>query len=252
MIVQNSAKCSDVISLKPATAFAALNAGVVVSFKNGPSPELILPASPDSVNPSKSSTLPSWVFFAKQIWLGYRAANGVGHSFISRSLANPHGNLMRGICRIFPSKRNPFPGRPSCLTCSLKDIKDRSSGNTKLLCCLRCGKTRSIRSAYCSFVFDGVFSALMPVRSVNRNHFCFFKKSSMARRISSATETSSFLDSSCNRSKAGSGRKKCVRFIHTLYINLKEMQMQAQQPDSFAAALYLPGLKAGVSREVNR
>ena len=85
---------------------------------------------------------------------------------------------------------------------------------------------------------------LHPV-SVNRNHFCFFKKSSTARRISSDTETSSFLESACNRSKAGSGRKKYVRFIHTLY-------RQTQQPDSFAAALYLPGLKAGVSREVNR
>ena len=30
-----------------------------------------------------------------------------------------------------------------------------------------------------------------------------------------------------------------------------QMQMQIQQTDSFAAALYLPGLKAEVSREVN-
>ena len=80
--------------------------------------------------------------------------------------------------------------------------------------------------------------------SVDRNHFCFFRKSSTARRISSETETSNFLESSRNRSKAGSGRNKCVRFIHTLY-------QQTQQPDSFAAALYLPGLKAGVSREFN-
>ena len=243
MIVQNSAKCSDVISLKPATAFAALNAGVVVSFKNGPSPELILPASPDSVNPSKSSTLPSWVFFAKQIWLGYRAANGVGHSFISRSLANPHGNLMRGICRIFPSKRNPFPGRPSCLTCSLKDIKDRSSGNTKLLCCLRCGKTRSIRSAYCSFVFDGVFSALMPVRSVDKDHFCRFRYSASARRTCSDTERSVFCASSRRAAKSGSGRKKFARIMRTLYTQ--------NTHEAFGVALYLPGLNAGVSREVN-
>ena len=99
--------------------------------------------------------------------------------------------------------------------------------------------------------------------AVNQNHFCFFRKSSMARRISSATETSSFFDSSCRRSKAGSGRKKCVRFIHILYMDLKDSQMQMQmqmqmqiqiqiqQTDSFAAALYLPGLRAEVSREVN-
>ena len=206
MIVQNSAKCSDVISLKPAAAFAALNTGVVVSLKNRPSPKLILPASSDSVNPSKSPTLPSWVFFAKQIWFGYRSANGVGHSFISRSLADSHCNLMRGISRIFPSKRNPFPRRPSGLTCSLKDIEDRFSGNAKLLCCLRCGKTRRICSAYCSFVFDSVFSALMPVISVNKDHFCFFRKSSMARRISSATERPVFSASAWSFCTDGSVR----------------------------------------------
>ena len=89
--------------------------------------------------------------------------------------------------------------------------------------------------------------------SVNQDHFCFFKKSSTARRISSETETSSFLESSCTRSKAGSGRKKCVRFMPILYRNQKEMQMQmqTQPPKRFALALCLPGLKAGVSREVN-
>jgi hypothetical protein len=32
---------------------------------------------------------------------------------------------------------------------------------------------------------------------------------------------------------------------------VKQSQRKIQQPDSFAAALYLPSLKAGVSREVN-
>ena len=34
-------------------------------------------------------------------------------------------------------------------------------------------------------------------------------------------------------------------------MDLKDSQMQIQQTDSFAAALYIPGLKAEVSREVN-
>lgn len=71
----------------------------------------------------------------------------------------------------------------------------------------------------------------------------------MARRISSETETSSFSESACNRSKAGAERKKCVRFIPIVYYIEKDSHMQNQQPDSFAAALYLPGLKSGVSRE---
>ena len=142
---------------------------------------------------------------------------------------------------------------------------DRAGVQSKLLAAARCelvqiesgmpatAKTQGIFLPVITEIPDEVAGPALLVKqagerlhpvSVNQDHFCFFRKSSMARRISSATETSSFFDSSCNRSKAGSGRKKCVRFIPILYT-------QIQQPDSFAAALYLPGLKAGVSREVN-
>lgn len=128
---------------------------------------------------------------------------------------------------------SPHLGRNDRNARFARSVHRHALGNVSMLAGLACVVGRQAKA----FGFGAT--------PVNRNHFCFFKKSSTARRISSETETSNCLESSCNRSKAGSGRKKCVRFMHTSC-------QQAQQPDSFAAALYLPGLKAGVSREVNR
>lgn len=188
MIIQNAAKRSDVISLKPAAVVVALNACVVVSLENGPSPKLILPASPNPMHPSKSPAFPSWILFTKQVRLGYRASDGVGLSCVPRGLANSHGDLMGGIGLIFPPERNTFPGRSSGPAHPFQDIQNRLSSHAELFRRLHRRKARSICSAYCGFIFGRVLSALMPDGSVNEDHFCFFRKSSMARRISSATE----------------------------------------------------------------
>jgi hypothetical protein len=53
--------------------------------------------------------------------------------------------------------------------------------------------------------------------SVDENHFCFFKNSAIARRISSETGTSNFSDSVRSWASIGSGRNVFVRFIYTRY-----------------------------------
>jgi hypothetical protein len=41
----------------------------------------------------------------------------------------------------------------------------------------------------------------------------------------------------------------CLFHTHIIPTKKGEVKMQTQQPERFASALYLPGLKSGVSRE---
>ena len=77
--------------------------------------------------------------------------------------------------------------------------------------------------------------------SVDKNHFCRFRYSASALRTCSDTERSVFCASSRSAAKNGSGRKKFARIMRTLYTQ--------NTYDTFGVALYLPGLKAEVSRE---
>lgn len=231
MIIQNLTKCSDVIGFKPAAAVAALDACVVVSLEHGPSPKLILPASPNPIHPSKSPSLPSGILFAQQVWFGYRASDGIGLPSIPRRLTDSHGGLMGGICSIFPPERNAIPGRPNGLTCSFQDIKNRPFSHAELFGRLRSRKSRSIRSTYCGFVFGSVCSAGVPVR--NQDHFCLLRKSSMARRINSETGTSSCLDKAFNFSSIGSGRNVCVRIMPIIYQLFNRKETTALQSAPF-------------------
>ena len=77
--------------------------------------------------------------------------------------------------------------------------------------------------------------------AVNEDHFCRFRYSASARRTCSDTDRSVFCASSRRAAKSGSGRKKFARIMRTLYTQ--------NTYDTYGAALYLPGLKSGVSRE---
>ena len=76
--------------------------------------------------------------------------------------------------------------------------------------------------------------------AVNLNHFWRFRYASMARRMCSATESPVFSDKALSAAITPSGRNKCVRFMHTLYLYLNPVQ-------DIACAPFLPGLKAEVS-----
>ena len=77
--------------------------------------------------------------------------------------------------------------------------------------------------------------------AVDQDHFCRHRYSSIARRTCSDTDKPVFCANERRASKTSSGKKKLVRRMPVLY---------AQQTYSACgAALYLPGLKSGVSRE---
>lgn len=81
-------------------------------------------------------------------------------------------------------------------------------------------------------------------------HFWRDKYSSIALRTISATERPVDSDKAFSRSINCSGRKKFVRFMYPHHTHIKEnIKMDNSKPDRRAVALYLPGLKAEVSRE---
>jgi hypothetical protein len=65
---------------------------------------------------------------------------------------------------------------------------------------------------------------LHPV-SVHEDHGCFFRKSSMARRIGLATERPVYSDSVSRRSTDGSVKYVFVRFMFTQYATFQELNM---------------------------
>ena len=85
--------------------------------------------------------------------------------------------------------------------------------------------------------------------AVDDDHFWRDRYSSMALRTISATESPVDSERAFSRSINCSGRKKFVRFMYPHYTHTKEsVKMDNSKPDRVAVALYLPGLKAEVSR----
>ena len=78
--------------------------------------------------------------------------------------------------------------------------------------------------------------------TIDENHFWRFSQSSTARRINSDTDNPRASDSFFSSAKSGSGKKKCVRFMHIFYQTTIALSRKWNQ------ALSLPGLNAGVSR----